>query len=58
MKPRNTRKSSEICSVLKMKTPKRCNRHRSDVFIGNSEYFSHLFVFLLLSLRRYMSAGK
>ena len=48
---RNTRKRSEICSVLTIKTPERHQLRRSGVFIVNFEHISHLFlVFLLLTL--------
>ena len=49
---RNTRKWCEICSKLTIKTPERCHSRRSGDYL-------HLFlVFLLLSLSRYLFAGK
>ena len=45
---RNTRKRSEICSKLTIKTPERRQRRRSGVFIVNFEHISHLFLVLLL----------
>ena len=38
---RNTRKRSEICSKLKIKTPKQRHWCRSGVFIINFEHISH-----------------
>ena len=50
---RNTRTRCEICSMLTMKTPERCQWRRSGVFILNFELISHLvLVFLLLTLSR------
>ena len=48
---RNTRKKSEICSELTIKTPK-----RSVVFIFNFEHILHLFLeFLLSTVNWYVS---
>ena len=38
---KNTRKGSEICSKLTIKTPERCQWRRSGVFIINFEHISH-----------------
>ena len=47
-----------MCSELTIKTPERCHRRRSGVFIVTFEHISHLFlVFLLLTLYKYMFAG-
>ena len=55
---RNTRKRCEICSKLTIKTPERRHWRRSDVFIVNSEYISHLFLqFLFLTLNKLMLTG-
>ena len=49
---RNTRRSCEICSRLKIKTPQR-RRRRSGIFIVNFELILQLaLVFLLLTLSR------
>ena len=45
---RNTRARCEICSKLTIKTPERCHRRRSGVFIINFENISHLVLVLLL----------
>ena len=45
---RNTTRRCEICSKLTTKTPDRRKRRRSDVFIVNFEYISHIFVVHLL----------
>ena len=51
VKNRNTRKRSEICSKLTIEERERDHLCNSDVFIGNFEHISHLFlVFLLLTL--------
>ena len=56
---RNTRTRCEICSKLTIKTPERRHWRSSDVFIVNFEHITHLvLVFLLLTLSRYMPAGK
>ena len=48
---RNTRKRSEICSKLTIKTRERRQRRRSGVIIVNFQPISHLaLVFLLLTL--------
>ena len=53
LKDRNNRKSREICSKLKIKTPKRCQRRRSNVFIVKFEHISHFcLTFLFLTLNR------
>ena len=39
---RKTRKRSEICSKLTIKTPERCHWPHSGVFIVNLEHISHL----------------
>ena len=44
----NTRKISEICSKVTLKTLERRHCRRSDVFIGNFEHISHLFLEPLL----------
>ena len=50
---RNTRKRCEMCSKLTIKTPERCHRRRSGVFIVNFEHILHHFlVFLLLILNK------
>ena len=50
---RNTGASCEIYSKLTLKTPERCQRHRSDIFIINFEHIWHLVaLFLLLTLSR------
>ena len=55
---RNTRIKFEICSNLKIKTPKRRQWCRSGVFIVSFEHISHLvLVFLLVTLSRQMSTG-
>ena len=44
-------KECEICSRLTIKTPERCQWHRSHVSIVNFEHISHLvLVFVLLTL--------
>ena len=54
---RNTRKRCEISSKLIITTSERSQRR--GVFIVNFEHIAHLvLVFLLLTLRRYMSAAK
>ena len=54
---RNTRKKSETCFKLTIKTEQHHWR-RSGVFIVNFEHISHLFLlFLLLTLRKLMLAG-
>ena len=45
-----TRTKSEICSKLKIKTPKRRHWRRSGVFIVNFEQISHIVLFPLLAL--------
>ena len=48
---RNTGVRCEICSKLTIKTPERCQRHRSCVFIVNFEHILyHVIKFLLLTL--------
>ena len=48
---RSTKKRSEICSKLTIKTSERRQWRRSGIFIVNFEYISHLFlVFLLLTM--------
>ena len=55
---RNTRKRSEVCSKLTIKTLERQQWRRSGVFIVNFEHISHLFlVFLLLALNKEMLPG-
>ena len=55
---RNTRARCEICSRLTIKAPERRQLSRSDVFIVNFEYISHLvLVFPLLTLSKEMPAG-
>ena len=55
---RNIRARSEVCSKLTIKTPERRHWCRSDVFIVNFEYISHLvLVFPLLTLSKEMPAG-
>ena len=50
---KNTRTRCEICSKLKIKTPKRRQWRPSGVFIVNFEHISHfVLVFLLLNLSR------
>ena len=54
---RNTRKSSEICSKLIIKTPYRRHWYRSGVYV-NFEHISDLvLVFLLLILNMSLTAG-
>ena len=56
---RNIRKRCKICSNLTIKTEERRRRRRRSVFVVNLEHILHLFlVFLLLSLNKYMLAGK
>ena len=56
---RNTRKWCEICLKLPIKSSERRQWRWSGVFIVNFEPISHHFlVFLLLTLNKYMSAGK
>ena len=40
---RNTRKKTEICSKLTIKTPERRHRPRSGIFIANFEHISYFF---------------
>ena len=40
---RNTGKNVKICLKLTIKTPERCQSHRSGDFNVNSEIISHLF---------------
>ena len=48
---RNTGVRCEICAKLTIKTPERCQRHRSCVFIVNFEHILyHVIKFLLLTL--------
>ena len=55
---RYTRTRCEICSKLTIKTPERCQQHRSGVFIVNFEHISHfVLVFLLLTFSRQMPTG-
>ena len=55
---RNTRKRCQIYSKFTIKTPERCQWHRSGVFIVNFEHISHLaLVFLLLTLTISLQAG-
>ena len=52
---RNTRKRSEICSKVTIKTPERRQWRRSGVFIVNFKYISHLFLVLsMLTLNKQM----
>ena len=59
---RNTRTRCEICSKLTiktLKTPERCYWCCSGVIVVNFEHIPHLVLaFLLLTLSRWMSAGK
>ena len=55
---RNTRKSSEVCSKLTIKTIEQRHSRRYGVFIFNFEYISHFFlVFLFLTLNKQMFSG-
>ena len=55
---RNTKTRYEICSIVRIKTPERCQWRRSGIFILNFEGISYLvLVFLLLTLNMLMSAG-
>ena len=45
------------CVKLTIKTSERRQLRRSDVFIVKSEHISHLLVFLLFTLNKYMLAG-
>ena len=55
---RNTRTRCQIYSKFTIKTPERCQWHRSGVFIVNFEHISHLaLVFLLLTLTISLQAG-
>ena len=48
---RNTKTRYEICSIVRIKTPERCQWRRSGIFILNFEGISYLvLVFLLLTL--------
>ena len=60
VKNRNTRTRCKICSKLTIKTPERCQWHRSGVLIVNFEHVSQLvLVFLfLVSFYCYLWAGK
>ena len=50
---RNIKKRYEICSLLTVKTPQRCQWHLSGILIVNFENISHLFlVFILLTLNK------
>ena len=55
---RNTRKNSEICSKLTIKTPQRNRWPRPDAFIVNFENILNLFLVILrLILNTYLSTG-
>ena len=54
---RNTRKMSEICLKLTIKTPEQPHWRRSGIFIVNIEHILHLLISLLLTLNMQMLAG-
>ena len=54
---KNTRTRGAISSKLKIKTPEQCYWRRSDVFIGNFEYISHLVLVFLLFNSEQVNAG-
>ena len=53
---RNRRKSYEICSMLVIKTPERCQWRRVGVFIVSLEHISHLFLVFTVNFEQLVAA--